>query len=82
MYEETLPFAFAVGNMQKQAIRRHLLQQATENGAVLCKVEKVSEKIESSESQQLCYEAWNKKQRIESGELKSLQTNCAQMQMK
>ena len=42
MYEETLPFAFAVGNMKKQAIRRHLLQQATENGALLWKVEKVS----------------------------------------
>ena len=42
MYEETLPFPFAVGNMQKQAIRRHLLQQATENGTVLWKVEKVS----------------------------------------
>ena len=42
MYEETLPFAFAVGKMQKQAIRRHLLQQAKENRAVLLRVEKVS----------------------------------------
>ena len=42
MYKEMLPFTFAVGNMQKQAICRHLLQQATENGAVLWKVEKVS----------------------------------------
>ena len=29
-------------------------------------------KHESSESHKLCYDAWNKKQRIESGELKSI----------